>query len=171
MLQGKLHLQLLGLLPWWQTEHAFSTAHLSELPHCLVRIYIPSFEQCKQIRATLARRSSSLCGTGVALARQETGLLPDRKTCEKNIKEKEEGKTSRSERMVNFGPTSQRFLNQKVFVHFLSSAPLLSMLRHRRATSWTLPCVCTLTSSACAGWHDVFGCQKQTWKRHSRLTT
>ena len=77
--------------------------------------------------------------------------------------EKEEGKAFRSERTVNFGPKGQRFLNQKVFVHFLSSAPFLSMLRHRRAPSWFLPCVCTLTSSACAGRHlDVFGCQKQT---------
>ena len=56
-------------------------AHLSELTHCLARIYIPSFEQWKQIRATLARRS--LCGTGVAPARQETGVFPDRKKCDK----------------------------------------------------------------------------------------
>ena len=132
-------------------------------------IYIPSFEQCKQIRATLARRS--LCG--VAPARQETGVFPDRKTGDKKKRkqEKEEGKTFCSERTVNFGPKSQRFLNQKVFVHSLSSAPFLSMLRRRRAPSWALPCVCTLTSLACAGQHlNVFGCQKQTWKRHSRLT-
>ena len=46
----------------------------------------------------------------------------------------------------------------------------LTMLRRRRAPSWDLPCVCTLTSSASAGRHlDVFGSQKQTWKRHSRL--
>ena len=64
------------LLPWWQTERAFGMAHLSELTHCLARIYIPFFEQCKQIRATLARRF--LCGTGVAPARQETGVFPDR---------------------------------------------------------------------------------------------
>ena len=125
-------------------------AHLSELTHCLARIYIPSFEQCKQIRAMLARRS--LCG--VAPARQETGVFPDRRTCDKKEKrkqEKEEGKTFRSEWTVNFDPKSQRFLNEKVFVHFLSSAPFLSMLRRRRAPSWALPCVCTLTSSACAG--------------------
>ena len=108
ILQVKLRLQLLGLLPWWQTEHAFGMAHLSELTHCLARIYIPSFEQCKQIRATLARRSS--CGTGVAPARQETGVFPDWKMCDKKRKqEKEEGKTFRSERIVNFGPKSQRF--------------------------------------------------------------
>ena len=138
-------------------------AHLSELTHCLVRICIPSFEQCKQIRATLARRS--LCG--VAPARQETGVFPDRKTCAKK-KKKETRKRGRKN--ISFradckfrGPKSQRFLNQKVFVHFLSSAPFLSILRRRRAPSRALPCVCTLTSSACAGRHlDVFGCQKQT---------
>ena len=57
----------------------------------------------------------------------------------KRKQEKEEGKTFRSERTVNFGPKSQQFLNQKVFV--LSSAPFLSMLRRRRAPSWALPCV------------------------------
>ena len=95
-------------------------AHLSELTHCLARIYIPSFEQCKQIRATLARRS--LCG--VAPARQEIWCFPrqelKRATKKKKRKqEKEEGKTFRSERTVNFEPKSHRFLNQKIFVHFL----------------------------------------------------
>ena len=108
-------------------------AHLSELTHCLARMHIPSFEQCKQIRTTLARRSLS----GVAPARQETGVFPRqeyvRPKKKKKETRKEEGKTFRSERTVNFGPKSQRFLNQKVFVHFLSSAPFLSMLRRRRA--------------------------------------
>ena len=52
-------------------------------------------------------------------------------------KKKEENKNMRkmfrSERTVNFGPKSQRFLNQKVFVFFLFSAPFTSMLRRRRA--------------------------------------
>ena len=178
-LQGRLRLQLLGLLPWWQTEHAFGVAHLSELTHCLARIYIPSFEQCKQITATLARRF--LCGTGVAPAKQEerrrvvfspTGKCATKKKNRKQ--ETEEGKTFCSERTVNFEPKSQRFLNQIVFVNFLSSAPFLSM--HVEASTspklgFALYLYCTLTSSACAGQHlDVFGCQKQTWKRHSRLT-
>ena len=69
-----------------------------------IRPCIPSFEQCKQIRATLSRRS--LCG--VAPARQETGIFPDRKTGDKQTgkkrkQEKEEGKTFRSERTANFG--------------------------------------------------------------------
>ena len=91
------------LLPWWQTEHTFGMAHLSEMTHCLARIYIPSFKQCRQIRATLARRS--LCGTGVAPARQDW-CFPRQENVrqkKKRKREKEERKTFRSERTVNFG--------------------------------------------------------------------
>ena len=63
-------------------------AHLSELTHCLARMYIPSFEQCKQIRATLARRY--LCGA--APVRQETSVVPDRKTCDKEKETKKRGR-------------------------------------------------------------------------------
>ena len=117
-------------------------AHLSELTHCLARINIPSFEQCKQIRTTLARRS--LCGTGVAPAGQETGVFPDCYGGQVNVRPKKKKETrKRGRKNISFradckfrGPKSQRFLNQKVFV--LSSAPFLTMLRRRRAPSWDL---------------------------------
>ena len=74
-----------------------------------------------------------------------------------NVRQKKKKETrKRGRKNISFradckfrGPKSQRFLNQKVFV--LSSAPFLTMLRRRRARSWDFPCVCTLTSSACAG--------------------
>ena len=58
---------------------------------------------------------------------------PTGKRATKKIRkqEKEEGKTFRSERTENFGPKSQRFPNQKVFNHFFSSAPFLSMFMRR----------------------------------------
>ena len=132
VLQGKLRLQLLGLLPWWQTEHAFGMAHLSELMHCFARMYIP-------VLSNSASRSGPrlpdapcavLLPQGRRLVFSPTGI---RATKKRKKQEKEEGKTFRSERTVNFRPKSQRFLNQKVFVYFLSSAPFLSRLRRWRA--------------------------------------
>ena len=128
-------------------------AHLSELTHCLARKNIPSFEQCKQIRATLARRPCAelvLLPQGKKLVFSPTGNRATKK------KKKKKETRKRGRKNISFradckfrGPKSQRFLNQKVFV--LSSAPFLTMLRRRRAPSWDLPCVCTLTTSACAG--------------------
>ena len=171
ILQGKL--RLLGLFNFvammrsWQTEHAFGMAHLSELTHCLARIYIPSFEQCKQIRATLARRS--LCRTGVAPARQETGVFPDRQTCDKKKGNKKKRKESISFRAdCKFrGPKSQQFLNsnQKVFV--LSSVPLVEA-----STSPKLGfalCLYLDKLSLRRATLRRFWLSKHTWKRHSRL--
>ena len=99
---------------------------------------------------------TSLCGTGVAPAAARNWCFPRQvnvrpKKKKKRKQEKELGRKNISLRAdCKFrGPKSQRFLNQKVFV--LSSAPFLTMLRRRRAPSWDLPCVCTLTTSACAG--------------------
>ena len=163
-------------------------------------IYIPSFEQCKQTRATLARRS--LCGTAWCCSRKAGDwCFPRQETMQQKKKETRK----RGRKTISFradckfrGRKSQRFLNQKsslfvlrkkgsktkermkeedienlkaiaggqpekkssskrsqkVFV--LSSAPFSSMLRRRRAPSWDLSCVCTLTNSACEGDTSTF---------------
>ena len=104
ILQGRLRLQLPGLFNFVammtnSLRHAFGMAHLSELTHCLARIYTPSFEQGKQIRATLARRP--LCGTGVA--RQETGVFPDRKTCDTHTKKRNKKRGRKNIKFVQSG--------------------------------------------------------------------
>ena len=140
-------------------------AHLSELTHCLARILYPFF---RKVQADQGHACPTLlvrnwcCSRKARLVFSPTG----KRATKKKKKKKETRKRGREN--ISFradckfrGPKSQRFLNQKVFV--LSSAPFLSMLRRRRAPGRDLPCVCTLTSSACAGRHlDVFGCQKQT---------
>ena len=150
-------------------KHAFGMAHLSELTHCMARIYITSFEQCKQIRATLAQRS--LCG--VAPARQETDVFPTGKRATKKKKETRK----RGRKNISFTADSKFRAKESTISEPKSLRPfpfLCTFFEHVEASmspGWALPCVCTLTSSACAGRHlDIFGCQKQTWKRHSRLT-
>ena len=66
-------------------------AHLSELTHCLARMNFPSFEQCKQIRATLARRSLSQ-GTVLLPQGRRLVLSPTGKHATKKKKKKKRGK-------------------------------------------------------------------------------
>ena len=102
-------------------------AQLSELTHCLARIHIPSnsFVQCKQIRATLAQRS--LCS--VASARQEAGVLPDRKTCDKK---KEKGsKKKRKENISLKADTKFRAKESWIFAWGLTSSYGLSKSKKR----------------------------------------
>ena len=136
-------------------------AYLSKLTHCLARIYIPSFEQCKQIRATLAR--CSLCGTGVARANRRLVFSGQEDVQQKKKGNKEkEGKTFRSERTVNLGPKPESTISEP---KSLCPFPFLCAFHEHveASTSWVSPCVCTLTSAACAVRHlDVFGCRKQT---------
>ena len=117
ILQGKLRLQLLGLLPWWQTEHAFGVAQLFELTHCLARIH--PFFQTVQADQPGPRLPDAPCAEQVLLPQgrrlvfSRTGKRATKKK-KKREEEIEEGKTFRSERTVNFGPKSQRFLNQSL---------------------------------------------------------
>ena len=115
ILQGKLRLHF-----WVGCHHDKQSTPSewhgipSELTHCLVRMYIPSFEQCKPGHACPMLLVRNWCCSG----KQTTGVFPTGKRATKRKQKKRGTKTFRSERTVNLGPKSRRFLNQKVFVDF-----------------------------------------------------
>ena len=128
-------------------------AHLSELTHCFARIHSPFF---RTVQADQDHACPTLLVRNWYCSRKAEDWCFPQQVNMVNVRQKKGNKKKRKEKHISFredckfrGPKSQRFLNQKVFV--LSSAPFLTMLRRRRAPSWDLPCVCTLTSSACAG--------------------
>ena len=102
---------------------------------------------------TLARRS--LCG--VAPARQETGVfLTGKRAAKKKKKKKETRKRKRGRKNISFRADCKFRAKESMISEPKSLRPFpflcafLSMLRRRRAPSWAFPCVCTLTSLACA---------------------
>ena len=127
-------------------------AHLSELTHCFARIYSPFFRTVQADQDHASACPTLLVRNWCCSRKAEDWCFPQ----QVNVRQKKKEKRKRGRKNISFradckfrGPKSQRFLNQKVFV--LSSAPFLTMLRRRPAPSWDLPCVCTLTSSSCAG--------------------
>ena len=159
--------------PWWQTEHTFGMAHLSELTHCW-RGY------ASLLSNTASRDQGHACPTLLVrnwcCSRNAWDwCFPDRKTCDKkkgNKKKRNEKRFFQSWLYIS-GQKVNDFWTKKSSSISIWFPFLWAFFEHVEAS--TSPKLgfawCTLTSSACAGWHfDAFVCKKQTWKRHSRLT-
>ena len=93
--------------PFFQRVQAVPD-HACPKPHCAELVLLPQ-------------------GRSLVFSPQENVRQKKRK------QEIEERKAFCSEQTVNFEPKSKRYLNQKVFIHCLSSASFLSMLRRREA--------------------------------------
>ena len=137
MLQGKVCLQLLGLFFVALMTNRARLRHGTTFgPDSLFDEYIHPFFRTVEAdhrHACLTFLVRNWCCSHKAgdwcFPRQE------------NVRQKKKETRERGRRNIPFRAErkSQRFLNQQAFVHFLSSAPFLSMLRRRRAPSWALP--------------------------------
>ena len=150
---------------WWQTEHAFGAdALFGEDIHPFFRTMQADQAGCHACPMLLVRNVCCFHKAGdwclSSTGKRATKKKETRKRGRKNI-------SSRAD--CKFWAKESTISEPKGLRPFPFLCAFFELLRRRQ--SWALPCVCTLTSSACAGWHlNVFGCQKQTWKRHSRLT-